>query len=89
MGDMREYFDDLKEINRDIKLKRKDKYHKYLSKVAESYEVELLSESAQHYRIHLNAIRVDVWATTGKFTVVGSNKYDKGLPNLTEVLENN
>ena len=84
---MREYFDGLKEINRDIKLKRKEKYQKFLAKVSDEFEVQLLSESAQHYRIFLANSKIDVWATTGKFTVLGSNKYQNGMLELIKALQ--
>lgn len=50
-------------------------------------ELQPLNISGGHYRVHLPNARIDVWATTCKFTLLGSNKYDNNLVNLKKLIK--
>jgi hypothetical protein len=81
MGDMREEYDALKAFNKQEKEKRSNKILTYLKELETNNKIdfEAINSSQGHYRIYIDLKKIDVWITTAKFTIVGSNNYDGGF----------
>lgn len=86
---MKDEFKAHTELTNNLKVERKQKVLNYLQQLEDDDLIELqtLNEAGGHYRVHIGTTRIDVWATTCKFTVLGSNKYDASLPKLKQLIK--
>jgi len=79
MGDMREEYDAYKEATKE----RKKKHTVDVLELLESYsDVDLEEKNASqgHYIMHFDSgARLQVWVSTVKFNVIGTNVYDGGF----------
>ena len=89
MGDMREEYEAINEHRKQTKLERNEKIISFLklSKDCFIFDYVVMNESQGHYRLDVNGYKIDVWSTTGKFTIVGTNKYSQGLDKLKNVID--
>ncbi len=89
MGDMAEEYRAMDEHNKSLKQTRSEKVLSYLTQLEfdDIIELQPMNVSQGHYRVHIGTTRIDVWATTCKFTVVSSNKYDASLPKLKQLIK--
>ncbi len=89
MGDMAEDFKALKDFNKKIKDKRSIEVITYLKELQskELIDLDTLNSIQGHYRVYIDDLRIDVWASTCKFTIVGSNKYNQGLNLLRSLIK--
>jgi len=74
---------------RESKKSHRQELGEYLLNVLMSKNLKLdeLNKSQGHYRIHLpSGKKIDVWITTSKHTLVGSNIYNKGVVNLKKLI---
>ena len=63
----------------------------YIIKYIESTGLpfDIINQSGYQYRIYLNSgKKLDVWCSTTKHTIVGTNKYGKGLANIKKIINN-
>ncbi len=85
MSELSEYFKDWKEHYRDVRGNAKEKRLEFLKNSNIDYEV--LNISAGHVRITTNKSRYDVWLGTGKWTKLGSNKYNQSWMDLLKIID--
>ncbi len=93
MGDMREIYDDMKEAAKEHKASQKEHIKKFIDKQCNSGLIEfytIINKSAYQYRLTLpSGSKIDVWLSTSKHTLVGSNKFHKGMDSLKKMIKEN
>jgi hypothetical protein len=72
-------------INESKKIHRRDQAE-HVKSFVEKYDHEIINEGNHHYRLNINGTKIDVWLSTTKHSVTGSNKFNKGLKNLKKLI---
>ncbi len=72
---------------------RKEYIKKFIELQCNSGLIEfytVINESAYHYRLTLpSGSMIDVWLSTSKHTLVGSNKFHEGMESLRKMIKEN
>jgi len=85
MSDIGEYFKDWKEHYRDVRENCKEIRLEFLKKSDMDYQI--LNLSAGHIRISTIRSKYNVWLGSGKWTEVGTNKFNQGWGELLKRID--